>query len=133
MFITTCTADREPVFANPAYAREAVHSLYRVQCFNPFFLYAFVIMPDHCHFLLQVPEHGSISKIMYAYKRAVCFEVGRAIWQSRFHIRFIQQPEKIMEYIHLNPVRRGLCIEPNHYKWSSASGRWDLSQLPCPF
>jgi putative transposase len=93
MFVTTNIYNRIPVFANPAHARMATETLYDIQKEYPFFLYAFAIMPDHCHFLMHVPEHGSISKIMYQYKRAVSFHVGKPIWQSRFHLKIIQMQE----------------------------------------
>lgn len=127
MLITTNTVKRMPVFSDPACAREAVESLYRVQCFQPFFLFGFVIMPDHCHFLLTIPERSSISRVMHAYKRAVSFEIGRPIWQSRFHLKVVKDISAVLSYIHLNPCRKNLCDIPEHYPWSSASGRWDVS------
>ena len=130
MLITSVTADREPVFANSAYAREAVESLYRIQTFRPFFLFGFVIMPDHCHLVLNVPEGGSISKIMYVYKRAVSFEIGRPVWQTRFHLKAIRSVQAAVRYVHLNPVVADLCSDPRSYPWSSASGRWDVSDIP---
>jgi putative transposase len=129
MFVTTNTAKRKPYFAKAAYARQAIESLYRVQMFNPFFLYAFVVMPDHCHLLMHVPEFGSISKIVSAWKRSVAFEVGHPLWQTRFHLKSIDAPDRLIDYIHLNPVRGKLCVAPDEYPWSSASGRWDVHQL----
>ncbi len=129
MLVTTNTMNRVPVFADPAYAREAVESLYRVQQSQPFFLFGFVIMPDHCHFVLTVPEFGSISKIMYAYKRAVSFEIGKPIWQSRFHMKEAGNVSEVLKYVHANPVKKNLCEECSQYPWSSASGRWDVCDL----
>jgi putative transposase len=129
MFVTTNAHRRRRVFADPACARQAVESLYRVQCFRPFLLHGFVVMPDHCHFLLWVPEKGSVSAILHAYKRAVAFEVGESIWQSRFHLRIIRNAERVLRYIHENPVKAALCRSSEEYPWSSASGRWDVSAL----
>lgn len=130
MFVTTCTKDREPIFADGAYARAAIECLYRIQQKYPFFLYAFVIMPDHSHFLMNVPAHGSISKILYAFKRGVCFDVGKSMWQPRYYVKHVTNPGRIFEYIHMNPVRQNLCERTEEYQWSSASGRWDVSELP---
>lgn len=129
VLITTNTAQRKPIFASGPCARQAIESLYRIQMFNPFFLYAFVVMPDHCHLLLYVPEFGSISKIMVAWKRAVSFEIGKPIWQTRFHMKKIDGAGRVIDYIHHNPVRRRLCEAPDEYPWSSASGRWDITSL----
>ena len=130
MFITTNTQSRMPIFGNAAYARIAVETFYNIQHFYPFFLYAFVIMPDHCHLLLNMPEGGSVSKMIGVYKRAVSFNIGQgSIWQSRFHIVVPKNIEATIEYIYQNPVKAGLCENAEEYPWSSASGRWDLSEF----
>ena len=131
MFITTNTFNRSPFFADQARAREAVECLYRVQSLYPFFLFGFVIMPDHCHFLLRVDPPVEISQIMNSLKAGLTFDTGISkLWQSRFHMRIVEsQPEKVLQYIHMNPVKAGLVDMANQYPWSSASGTWDVNQL----
>lgn len=129
MFVTTCTKNRNPIFSDDAHARVAIESLYQIQRWFPFFLYAFVIMPDHCHFLLKVPEPGTISRIMYTYKRSVAFAIGKPVWQRRFYVKHVSEPGRIIDYIHVNPVRHNLCKRTDEYQWSSASGKWYVSEL----
>ncbi len=130
MLITTNILGRHRLFTDPTYARIAIDSLYLTQERYPFFLFAFVIMPDHCHFLVRAPERQRISKILYTFKRSVAFEIDRGpLWQKRFHIRMINNPLEAMSYIHLNPVRAKLCDTPEDYPWSSANGRWDVSDV----
>ncbi len=130
MFITTNTMNRRKVFANPAYAREVIETLYRVQELHPFFLFGFVIMPDHCHLLLNVPPPESISRIMNCFKSGVSHNIGLGtIWQTRFHMRIVQNSRKVLKYIHLNPVRARIAEIPENYPWSSACGRWDVTPL----
>jgi putative transposase len=130
MFITTNIRKRIPLFKNPQFAREAIETLYRVQELHPFFLYGFVIMPDHCHLLLHVPEGESISKIVGVFKKGVAFNIGRGpIWQPRFHIKIPGDLSSVLSYIHLNPLKAGLVESPEHYPWSSASGKWDVSEF----
>ena len=130
MLITTNVADRKPMFRNPAFAREAIDVLYRVQELRPFFLFGFVVMPDHCHFLLNVPEPGSVSTIMKHYKMGVSHSIGLGpIWQPRFHMRIVRNIGKALRYVHLNPVRAGLAEHAEGYPWSSASGQWDVKEL----
>lgn len=76
MFVTTNTLNRKRLFANPAYAREAIDHLYRVQERIPFLLFGFVIMPDHLHFLLNVRAPGTISGVMNLYKTGLTFQIG---------------------------------------------------------
>lgn len=130
VLLTVNTAERKPVFADGSCARLAIECLYRIQLFNPFMLYAFVIMPDHCHLLVGIPPFESISRIIGVWKKAVSFEVGRPIWQNRFHLHMIESPERVIEYIHHNPVKRRLCEVAEEYPWSSASGRWEVQTLP---
>lgn len=130
MLITTNIQGRKDIFFDPAAARIAVESLYQIQAHYPFFLFGFVIMPDHCHILMNVPEGGSVSKTIGIYKRAVSFNIGRGpIWQSRFHIRLAREPWLALKYIHQNPVKAELCVTPQDYPWSLASGRWDVVSL----
>ena len=45
------------------------------------------------------------------------------IWQDEFHPKALYTPEFLMqklEYIHYNPVRKGLVSKPEHWKYSSA-------------
>lgn len=136
MFITTNTAHRQKIFENPVYARQAIETLYKVQNLYPFLLFGFVIMPDHCHFLLNVSAPHSISKIMKSYKIGVGHDTGLgAIWQSRFHVSIPNNAGKILEYIHLNPVRAGLVQEMDNYPWSSISKKslWDVTPLPLSY
>lgn len=129
MFVTTNTLQRIPIFADPACARAAVEALYFTQERHPFFLYGFVVMPDHCHLLLHVREESGISTVMRDYKRRVAFSIGRGpIWQSRFHLEIPKDAKATLEYIHQNPVRKQLCALPEVYPWSSACGKWDTKE-----
>jgi putative transposase len=130
MLVTTNTKNRRKVFADPACAREAVEALYFIQGRHPFFLYGFVVMPDHCHLLLYAPEGSEISRIMRDYKRRVAFSIGKgSIWQSRFHILYPEDRSAALSYIHANPVQARLVDQPQKYPWSSASGTWDISSF----
>ncbi len=101
MFVTTNTKNRRPVFANPAHASEAIDLLYRLQNLHPFLLFGFVIMPDHCHFLLNVPAPYTISKLMNAYKTGLTFDIGiGAFWQPRFDVRIPNNGHAALQYIH---------------------------------
>ena len=130
MFVTTNIADREPIFQDPVAAREAVETLYRVQGLHPFFLFGFVIMPDHCHLLITVPSPGKISTVMNSFKKGVALQLQRGrIWQRGYYIVFPFKPWKVLDYIHMNPVRAGIVQHPREYHWSSASGRWDVTSM----
>ncbi len=130
MLITMVVRDRAPVFRHAPLASEAVGCLYRVQELHPFFLYGFVIMPDHVHLLLKVPKPQRVADVVSALKSGLLFDAGRSsFWQPRYHMRFIDDLPSALRYIHLNPVRADIADEPEHYPWSSASGLWDVTPV----
>lgn len=130
MLVTTNVWHRKPVFLNQSFAREAVECMYRVQELHPFLLYGFVIMPDHCHFLVQVPAPNTVSKVMNSYKSGLVFDLGlKKLWQRRFHLSCVDNAYEALRYIHLNPVRAGLAENIYEYPWSSGCGKWDISPL----
>ena len=49
------------------------------------------------------------------------------LWQEGFHdhaVRCTERIEDVVEYIHCNPVRRGLVTDSNAWPWSSANARF---------
>ncbi len=130
MLVTTVTKNRYPYFSDDTLAREAVEAIYRTQTVHTFFLFGFVIMPDHCHLLLHVPPPEKISTVIKSYKSSVSFGVARGVlWQPRFHIRIVQEPWRALQYIHENPVNEHLVTNSQAYRWSSASRLWDITEL----
>lgn len=106
MFVTTNIANRHRLFENTTYAHEAIDAIYRVQHLYPFFLFGFVIMPDHVHLLLRVMAPAGISDVIRAYKRAVSHAIGMGpIWQPRFYMKVPNNCWQTLHYIHENPVR----------------------------
>lgn len=131
MFVTTVTKGRAPIFRHEKYAKIAAEHLYRVKKIHPFLLYAFVIMPDHCHFIMRPVFPETISSIMRSYKSGLAFELKKgSIWQPRFYVSIVQDFGPVSRYIHQNPVRANIVQFPEAYRWSSASGNWIVEQLP---
>jgi REP element-mobilizing transposase RayT len=98
---------------------------------------------EHVHLLLGEPERGNPSVVMQALKQSfarrllrnlrsrgdgrqttlwsTAAEEGR-IWQHRFYDFVVFTEKKRVEkinYMHHNPVRRGLVLEPEQWAWSS--------------
>ena len=91
-------------------------------------------MPDHVHAILFPPQGTTISDVMMRLKVAATRRIrpirGRAFWQARFYDRALRnrgEYDEAFDYIHSNPVRRGLVEDPLHWKWSSA--RWFAERI----
>ncbi len=85
-------------------------------------------MPDHWHALI-IPHGGDLlPNLMDAVKVASTLGINRSrgaqgrVWQPRYFDRIVRnvgEYHKTMEYMHLNPVRRGLVSRPEDWPWSS--------------
>jgi putative transposase len=90
-------------------------------------LFAFVIMPDHVHVILE-PGPAGLAAAMHAFKRTTQYDIGcargqmRPLWQPRYFdniIRRVRHFWEKLEYIHNNPVAAGLAQHPGGWRWSS--------------
>jgi len=110
-------------------AREIVGAFHFGQHEQRFYeLYAFVIMPNHVHLLIQplVPL-ARITKSLKGYtaRRAnqILDRTGSPFWQYESFDHWVRnEPEllKIINYIEYNPVAAGLVGKPEEWRWSSA-------------
>jgi putative transposase len=135
-FVTSDTWERRALFRNEAWARLFFKTLltYRPKFY---LLHEFVLMPDHFH-LLMTPTTAlertvQLIKGGFSYRAKKELDSGAEIWQRGFsdhRIRDTQDYDKHLYYIHLNPVKRGLCPAPSDYRYSSAYLGWKLDPIP---
>jgi putative transposase len=130
-----------------------------------FAVFAYVFMPEHAHVMVYPRDPVyDISAILKAIKQPVgrkaiqFLEEAAPEWLPRISVpcghgtqrrfwqagggydRNVVEPRTLLamiEYIHLNPVRRGLVTDPRDWKWSSAGcfakpGRNCLAPDPLP-
>lgn len=90
-------------------------------------IHAYCLMNNHYHLLLETPA-GNLSKIMQHINGAYTnyFNVKRKrsghLFQGRYKAILIDADEyakELSRYIHLNPVRAGMVLRPEDYRWSS--------------
>jgi REP element-mobilizing transposase RayT len=93
-----------------------------------FCLTAWVFMPDHWHAIIYPRHPLTISRVMESIKvsSTSLLNTGRKelgqIWQPRFFDRALRTVKEYwakVEYIHQNPVRRGLVPMAEDWAWSS--------------
>jgi putative transposase len=84
---------------------------------------AFVVMPDHLHWLLQLRNASTLSETVRLYKAKVSMIVGQRIWQRGFHDHAFRDEEHVIEaarYIITNPLRAGICEYIGNYPYWNA-------------
>ena len=132
-FITTKTLNNHPFFFDSLNAESLVSSILFGSKNNWFDLVAFVIIPDHLH-LISIAKGKNISQIMHSIKSFSSKEISKAtqregsVWQSSFRDLILWSEKVVIEkinYIHHNPVRRGLVSDPKDYNYSTANKRFE--------
>ena len=144
-----------PLLASDPWRQLLCTSIRTALAAHSFRLVAFVLMPEHVHLLVYpTVSEPKIDKFLFALKRPFSFQIKRLLMASgsdlvdqltirerpgKTTFRFWQEGPgydrnfsgeratlQAIDYIHQNPVRRGLVRCAREWKWSSA--RWYESE-----
>ena len=98
-------------------------ALARMSYCYEFDVVGYVVMPEHIHLLLSEPAKGLLAVGLQALKLSVAKRAGqRPFWQARYYDFNVFTAAKRFEklhYMHMNPVKRGLVVNPEDWVWSS--------------
>lgn len=129
--ITSRTKDHQPIFRDWRVGRLVAQQLGQADQDGLARSLAWVVMPDHFHWLLELTS-DSLSRAVGRVKSRACVGVnaaqGRAgtIWQQGFHDRAVRRDEDLRPmalYTVMNPVRAGLVQRVEDYPlWDAV---WD--------
>ena len=122
-FVTFSCFHRLPHLGAPV-ARDLFESaLERIRLRYPLVVTGYVVMPEHVHLLLSEPRNGVLSRPIQALKLSVSKRSSQnPFWQARYYDFNVWSAEKVTEklnYMHRNPVVRGLVDKPEDWAWSS--------------
>lgn len=146
-FLTFSCSQRLPLFQSDRIKDAFVARVAAARQQQGFRLLGWVIMPEHVHLIVvpRLPE-APIPKVFSALKRRFAEQVIRRwreldapilarlgvadgstqFWQSGGgydrNLRDEAQVREKLDYMHMNPVKRGLVADPLDWRWSSA--RW---------
>lgn len=138
---------RVPIFSSEKICRIFVDTLLETKEKHPFKLIGYVVMPDHVHLILN-PLNCDISLIGKSLKGSSARKAINwlkennylasleklqldspqkrnhtfAVWQKKVTSIDLHSPKFIrqkLNYLHLNPIRAGLCDHPAKWPWSS--------------
>ena len=90
-------------------------------------IHAFCLMTDHVHLAIQVEEiplSRLMQNITFRHTRWINNSQNRSgpLFQGRYKAILVDSHAYLLDlvrYIHLNPTRSGLGLDPKSYKWSS--------------
>ena len=113
--VTTVTANRMPVFSDFHTARTLIRILHQASHVTTL---AYVVMPDHLHWLFQLGDEEGLSPCVQRIKSLASKAIGPSLWQKGFHDRAVRKEDDlaaIARYIVANPVRAGLVSRTGAY------------------
>jgi len=111
----------------------------------PFLVYAYCLMPNHFHILIETkrfPLSGIMQRLLTRYVKGFNFRHRRVghLFQGRYKAILCQKDaylQELLRYIHLNPVRAKLVKDALAWRWSShreyvGQAKSDLSDKEFP-
>lgn len=130
--LTLVTADRRPYFSDLSLGRVVVSVMRSLHDEGALSSLAFVVMPDHVHWLIQLGDRLPLAECVRRCKggsaRRINERLGRrgAVWQVAYYDRAVRREEdvrNIARYIVANPIRAGLVVRVGDYPL------WDATWL----
>lgn len=121
--VTTVTAGRQPLFADFATARCVIGELRQAHDRGSVDSMAWVLMPDHLHWLFGLGEGIALAEVMQSFKGRSARAIRqrrehRKIWQRGYHDHALRAEEKVQgvaRYLVANPLRAGLVRRAGDY------------------
>ncbi|MBX8539361.1 transposase [Pseudomonas cichorii] len=121
--VTSVVQGRYPIFSDWRLGRLVVEEFRRAQIQGQAKSLAWVVMPDHFHWLLELGD-CSLSRLMKQTKARSSLSIPKAakregrLWQAGFHDRAIRCDESlcnVARYVVANPIRSGLVKRLGDY------------------
>ena len=116
--VTTVTAGRFPVFRDMFLGRGVVREMMRLREDGLAASLAWVVMPDHLHWLLVLGDGVDLSRVVQLLKGRSARRVNQIqrrkgpLWQRAFYDHAVRKDEdvrKLARYIVANPMRARHC------------------------
>jgi putative transposase len=133
-FVTTTTQGRRPVFATEESALILWSMISQQRDRGRFELLAFAIMPDHLHLIIIPQGATSVPFIMQEIKKGSARLINKArgkggkLWMDEYYEHVVRGRKGLVEkiqYVHGNPVRKGLVETEEAYPFSSANPQYE--------
>jgi len=122
--VTTVTRNRRPLFTDITTARLLVRELRHLHDDGDVVSLAWVVMPDHLHWMIQLNDRWPLSKVVKTLKARSALAINRhlyqrgSLWQRAYYDHAVRKSEDIRQiarYIIANPLRAGLVQDIGSY------------------
>jgi len=123
--ITIVTRNRQPLFGRLYSGRIVVQAFRYAAESDRAVTLAYVVMPDHVHWLMSLGNRCSLASVVGMMKRHISRRVNEQtdstrspVWQRGFHDHALRREEDVVHvarYIVANPLRAGLVSKIGDY------------------
>ena len=123
-FVTIVTQNRNTHFTEFHLARSVIQELRLLHDEQKIYSFAWVVMPDHLHWLFQLNDNEELSNIINLLKGRFSRKVNKILnkkgkfWQPAYYDHALRKDEdikKVARYIVANPLRAGLVDRIEEY------------------
>ncbi len=122
-FVTFSCYRRQAYLETPVTRDLFADALERTRRGYHFQVIGFVVMPEHVHLLVSEPDSKPLALGLQGLKLSVARRSKQSpFWQPRYYdFNVFTEPKRMekLDYMHWNPVRRGLVSTPEDWQWSS--------------
>lgn len=127
--ITATTFERQKLFADFGAGCAAARCFEDTRLLGDARMLAWVLMPDHVHWLLQLGERDELSVVANRLKSASARQANRALgragaaWAKAFHDHALRSEDDLQDtarYVIANPLRAGLVTQIGDYPFWNA-------------
>jgi len=157
-FLTSTTVWWTPIFISNLTCDVLINSLAYCQKDKGLRIHGYVVMPNHFHLVVTTPAPNSLSPVIRDLKRYTSRELTRVleesswelpvrifrktgmssgtgrkykVWQDEFHPVAVFSEEVFrvkLDYLHQNPVRKGLVRKASDW-WYSSAGFYETGEM----
>jgi len=155
-FVTSTIVEWLPVLSTTACCEIIVRALLHAREHNSLRIYAWVILDNHFHAILSAPDLSGTLRSLKGFTAQELLKQLKAerrewllqllahhradhkrasehqVWQEGVHPQVIDSDKMLhqkLDYLHDNPVKRGLVAAPEHWRYSSAH-EWLVGASP---
>lgn len=124
-YVCTCVVrDRETVLADLSLGRMVVDAMRTMDANGATSTIAFVVMPNHLHWMFVLGEHANLTATLQYMKQRSAHRINATterrgrLWQRGFHDHAVRSDENLRalaRYIVHNPVRAGVVRSLRDY------------------
>lgn len=120
--------NRDPILARHEDFRFLYQCLYEAAQRHGLAVHAWVLMHNHLHLLVTPPNADSLPRTMQSVGRRYaqyfnrCYHRSGSLWEGRYKSGLVDTEHYLLacyRYIEMNPVRAGICRQPEDYAYSS--------------